>query len=127
MVYGNQGLAHSQGRRLGEIHPHQHRPDQPGGIGHRHRVQILPGQSHVQQRLIRQGVNGLDVLAGGNLRHHAAIEPVQVHLRGDAVRQHLPSVPDDGHGGFVAGGFHSENIQISHSFLRMSASSRGSR
>jgi hypothetical protein len=46
------------------------------------------------------------MLTGGDLRHHAAIDPVQIHLRSDAVAEHFPTIPDDGYGGFIAGGFY---------------------
>ena len=125
VVHRNQGLAHGQRCRLGKIHANQHRADKPRCIGNSYRIDILPCQIGIFQRLLRQSVNCLNMLSGGNLRHHAAVDPVQVHLRGDAVRQHLPPIPDDGYSGFITGGFHSQNIHISHSFPRMSAFSLG--
>ena len=125
VMHGNQWLAHGQRRRFGKIHTYQHRADEAGSIGHGYSVDVLPGQAGIFQCLLRQTVNGLNVLPRGDFRHNAAVDPVQVHLRCDAVRQHLPSIPDDGHGGFVTRGFNCQNIQISHSFPRMRAFSLG--
>ena len=101
MVDRDQGLAHGHGRSLGKIHTHQHGADEAGGIGHRHGIDIIPGQLCPFQRLIRQTVDGFNVLSGGDLRHDTAVDPVQIHLGGDAVTEHFPSVTDDGHGGFI--------------------------
>ena len=101
----DQRLPQGQSGGFGEIHPHQHRTDEARRVGHGHGVDFLPGKLRLLQRLIREAVNGLDVLAGGNLRYHASVDPVQVHLGGNAVAQDLPSVPDNGHSGFIAGGF----------------------
>ena len=125
MVHRNQRLAHGQRRRLGKVHTHQHRADEAGGIGHGNCVNVPPGQAGFAQRLLSQTVNRFNVLPGGDLRHYAAVNPVQVHLGGDAVRQHLPPIPDDGDGGFIAGGFYRKNVQISHSFPRIRAFSLG--
>ena len=125
MVHGNQRLPQGQRCRLGKIHANQHCANETRSIGNGYRVDILPCQTGICQRLLRQSVNGLDVLSGGNLRHHAAVDPVQIHLRGDAVCQYLPPVPDDGYSGFITGGFNCQNVQISHSFPRMRAFSFG--
>jgi hypothetical protein len=46
------------------------------------------------------------MLPGGDLRHDTAIDPVELHLRGDTIAEDLPSVPDDGNGSLIAGGFY---------------------
>ena len=127
VVHRDQGLVHGEGSGFREVHAHQHGANQPRGIGHGHGINVVPGQARVDERLVSQAVNGLDVLPGGNLRHHTAIEPVQVHLGGNAVRQHLPAVSDNGNGSLITGGLHRQNIHKLHSFRRISASSLGLR
>ena len=104
VMHRNQRHAQGEGCCLGEVYPHQHRADQSGGIGDRHRVDVLPGQLRGLQGLIRQGIDGLNVLPGGDFRHHAAVDFVDVHLGGDTVRQNGPPVDHNGHSGLVAGG-----------------------
>ena len=86
VVDGDQRLAQGVGRRLGEVDPHQHGTDEPRSIGNGYSVQVGPGQACVGKGLICQAIDGLNVLPGGDFRHNAAIEPVQVHLGGNAVR-----------------------------------------
>ena len=112
VMHRNQGNIQRHGRGLGEVHTHQHRADEARGIGHRHSVNILPGQSRLGQRLIGKAIDGLDVLAAGDLRHHAAIFPVKGHLGGDAVAKNLPSILYDGHGSLVTARFHSQNVHF---------------
>ena len=127
MVHRNEGLIERQGSCLGKVDTHQHCANKTRSIGHRYGIDILSGQPRLHQRLVCQGVDGFHVLAGCNFRHNAAVNAVQLHLRCDAICQHLPSVPDDGNSGFVAGGFHCQDIQTTHSFLRINAPSLGFR
>ena len=61
------------------------------------------------QRLLGKTVDGLNMLARGDLRHNAAVFAVQRHLRGDAVRQDASSVLHNGDGGLVAGGLNGKD------------------
>ena len=106
VVDGDQGDSQGIGHGLGKIHPHQHRADEAGGIGHRHGVNILPSQVRLGQGLVGQAGNHLDVFPGGQFRHHAAVYFVHLHRGGDAVGQDLPAVLHQGHCRLVAGGFH---------------------
>ena len=127
MVDRDQRHPQGIGHRLGKAHPHQHRANEPRGIGDGNAVHILPLQPRPDQGLVRQAVNGLDVLTGRNFRHHAPVNPVQIHLGGDAVCENPPSVLHQGHSGLVAGGFHGHQYHKSHSFRRISPSSLGDR
>ena len=127
VVHWNQGHIQGQGSSLGKVHPHQHRANEPRGIGDGNAVHILPLQPRPDQSLVRQAVNGLDVLTGRNFRHHAPVNPVQIHLGGDAVCENPPSVLHQGHSSLVAGGFHGHQYHKSHSFRRISPSSLGDR
>ena len=107
VVDRDQRHAQRIGHGLGEADPHQHGADEAGGIGDGHGVHVALGEPGIGQRLIRQTGNGLHVLAGGDLRHHAAVQRLFLHAGGDDVAQQLPSVLHKGCGGLVAGGFDS--------------------
>ena len=128
VVHRDQGNPQGVGGGLGEADPHQHRADEARGIRHRHGVDVLPGQARIPQSLIRQTGNGLHMLAGGDLRHHAAVQGVHVRLGQDGVRQHRPPVPHHRRGSLVAGGFKGQNVHLLSSpkvRVRIRASSRG--
>ena len=67
-------------RRLREIHADQNRTNEPRRIRHGNRVQVLARKAACYERLIRQTVNRLNMLARRNFRHHAAVELVKLHL-----------------------------------------------
>ena len=104
VVDGDEGQVQGQRRPLGEVDPHQHRPDEAGGVGDGDGVQVTFGQPGVEDGLVRQPGNCLHMLPGGDLRHHAAVDGVHLDLGGHAAGQHRPPVPDHGGGGVVAGG-----------------------
>ena len=56
-------LAGREGKAFGVIDPHQQGADQPRRVGDGDGVDVLPGQVRLVKRRIRQGVDGLDVLA----------------------------------------------------------------
>ena len=97
----------SIGHRLSKVHTHQQGADEAGGVGHRYRVNVAPGDSRLLEGLVSQAGNGLDVLAGGNLGYHAAVDGVHIRLGGDGVGQDGAAVLHYRHGGLVTGGFNS--------------------
>ena len=105
MVDGNERFVQCQRRRLRKIHADEQRADQPRRIGHRKRVDLTAGDLCLRKRLLRKSVNRLNVLSRRDLRHNTAVNAVQRHLRGDAVRQHLTPVAHKGDRRLVAGGF----------------------
>ena len=68
---------------------------------------LITGKSRLHQGLIRKTVNGLDVLSGRDLRNDTAIDPMEFHLRGNAVAEYFPTVADNGNSSLITGGFHS--------------------
>ena len=104
MVHRDQRTVQRHGRPLGKVHPHQHRPDEPRGVGNRNGIQLSLGQARLGYRLFRQSGNRLHMLPGGDLRHHAPIDGVHLDLRCNTVGQHRPSVPDHRGSGLVTGG-----------------------
>ena len=117
MVDRDQGHPQTVGHRLGEAKTHQHCADEARCVGHRHGVDICPGAAGVSQRLFCQGGNGLHVLPGGDLRHHAAVQGVEVRLGCNGVGQDLAAVLHHRHGGLVAGGFKSQYLHMSRHFF----------
>ena len=105
MVDRNQRDLQSHGRRLGEVDAHQHRTDKARRIGDTDGINVLPGNARRLQCLIGQTIDGFDMLAGGDFRHHAAVGLMDGHLRRDTVGQHRPAIPDHSHRRLVAGGF----------------------
>ena len=75
--------------------------------GHGNSINILAGQICSLQSLVSQSIDGLDVLTRCDLRNNTAIDPVQVHLGGNAIGEHLTTVLHNGNGGFIARRFHS--------------------
>ena len=87
MVHRDQRNAQRPRGGFGEADAHQHRTDQARRVGDGHRVNIPLCQSRVAQRLIRQSGDGLYMLAGRDLRHHAAVQGVHVRLGENGVGQ----------------------------------------
>ena len=105
VVDGDQGHPQTVGHRLGEGHPHQQRPDEAGGVGHGHGVDVLPGDARLADGLVGQAGDGLHMLAGGDLGHHAAVDGVHVRRGGDDRGQDGAAVLYHSGGGLVTGGF----------------------
>ena len=130
-MHGNERHVQRIGRGLGKVQPYEHRADETGGVGRGHGVDVFFLDARLLERLIGQRGDGLDVLTRRDLRHDAAVERVQVGLRRDGVGENFSSVLDDRDGGFVAGGFKSEDLHAfaspfaMNSFVMMMASSFG--
>ena len=83
MAIGMDGGPENINRERLRIHEHFQGPfgfGSPDDAEGWDRVQIGAGAVRPLQRLVRQAVNRLYVLSGGQLRHHAAVELVQLHL-----------------------------------------------
>ncbi len=105
MVDRDQRLPHSQGGAFGEVHRHQEGSDEAGAVGHGDGVDLLPGDPRLRQSPVRQGGDGLHMLPGGDFRHHAAVEGVNVHLGQDGVGADDAAILHHGGGGLITGGF----------------------
>jgi hypothetical protein len=117
MVHRDQRYPQSIGRRFGEVDPHQQRTDEAGGVGDRHGVDVRPGQPRPGQGLVGQAGDGLHVLAGGDLRHHAAVDGVHIRLGGNHIGQHGAAVPHHRRRSLVTRGFKGQDIHPNQSFL----------
>ena len=95
-----------RGREADEQRPDQARP-------RRGRDEPDFGQSHsgLRERLLEHRGQVLQMRAGRQLRHDAAVARVRPHLRGDDVGSDRPVVAEYGHRGLVAGGLDAEDDQ----------------
>ena len=80
VVHRNQRFSGGKGQALGEVHPHQQRTDQARRIGDGDGVHVGKTCPRVPQGLLHHAVDALHVAAGGDLRHHAAVNGVHIHL-----------------------------------------------
>ena len=112
MVHRDEGDSQGQGTGLGEVHPHQHRADESGGIGHGHGIDLLPADARRFNGLLGQDGDGLHMAAGGDLRHNAAVDGMELSLGKDLIGQNPSAVLHNGNGGFITGGFKSKYFQV---------------
>ena len=103
MVHRDEGLLSRIGKALGEVHPHQHRADEPRRKGDGNAVQVRGGQLCLVQRGLHRGADVLDVAAAGNFRHNAAVKRLFRHAGGHHVADELSPVLHHRGGGLVAG------------------------
>jgi hypothetical protein len=76
MIHADQRQAQRPRQGLGRAGPDQQRPDEPGAVADRHRVEIAVLQACPAERLTHDGNDPLEVGAAGDLRHHARVAPV---------------------------------------------------
>ena len=114
VVYPQHRLAQRRAQGAGHARPHQQRPGQTGATGEGDHVKI--GQSHlgIGQHLLGQRQHPANVVAAGQLRHHAAIGAVHLNLAvqtvGQQLRQATPSGhTHQGHAGFVTRRFNTQD------------------
>ena len=96
---------------LGEVDADQQRADQPRCRRDRDPVEVGKRHAGVRQRLVHHPRDRLRVAAARDLRHHAAVELMFLHLRRDHVAAHGAAVGHHRGGGLVTGGFNAEYIQ----------------
>jgi hypothetical protein len=90
------------GQRLRGRDADQQGADQAGALRDGHELGVVERRARALERVVDDGVDQLEVVARGDLRHHAA-EPSVHALRGDDVGPHLAVEADDGGAGVVAG------------------------
>jgi hypothetical protein len=73
VVDGDQRQAAGQRHRLAEAQAHHDAADQAGAGGRGHPVEIIPADARVGHRPGDDAVDGVDVGARRDLRHHAAV------------------------------------------------------
>ena len=83
MVDGDQRQAGGKGQRLGVGDAHQQRAGKSGAAGDGDGVQVGEGDAGLGERGPDHGDDGAQMLAAGQLRHHAAVARVCGDLRGN--------------------------------------------
>ena len=116
VVDGYERHAEPEGEALRKVDADEQRADEPGRERDGDGVYVGAGQPRDGERAVRELVDDLDVAAGGNLGHDAAVHGVEVGLGEDLVGQHFAAVADKGDGGFVTGGFNGENYHSCTSY-----------
>ncbi len=80
------------GQPLGGRHADQQRADEPWPLRDRDELDVVQPHPGAGERVVDDGVDELEVMARGDLRHHAAVAVVHA-LRGDDVGADLPRPP----------------------------------
>ena len=75
------------------------------GAGDGNGIDVVQRHVCLRECFTGQSADRFRVTAGCDFRHHTAIDPVQLHLGGNAVAEDFSAIPDDGYGSLVAGGF----------------------
>ena len=114
VVYAQHRFVQRQPQSASDARTHQQRTGQTGATGEGDHVKI--GQSHlgIGQHLLGQRQHPANVVATGQLRHHAAIGAVHFNLAvqpvGQQLRQATPSGhTHQGHAGFVTRRFNTQD------------------
>ena len=103
----DQGDAGGKGKALGFGYADQKRPHQARSVGDRDGVHVGKGLPCRGKGLLYHLVDPLRMFSGGDLRHHAPVEGMDVDLGRDDVGKDLSSVHHHRRGGLVAAGFYS--------------------
>ncbi len=118
MVHRDERLAGGQRDRLRRGEPDDDTADQPRPGRGGDAVEIAQGDAGFRQRALDDAVQHLDMGAGGDFRHHAAIGRMVVDLREHHIRQYLAdaalTAAHHRRGGFVAGGLDTEQEEVTH-------------
>ena len=102
VIHGDQRLAQRLRQHFAVRDADQQRAHQPRTARHRDRVQILQRDSGLLQRFAHHRNDLTQVFARGQLRHHAAIFPVNRDLRCDDAGENRIAARDYGSGSLVA-------------------------
>ena len=112
VVHGDQGLACGIAQALHAADAGEQRAHQPRAVGDGEGIHVSKAHVRLPQGLIHHPVAGLHMGAAGDLRHHAAIEGVEVDLAEHHIGDDPPPVLDNGGGGLVAGGFQGQDAHM---------------
>ena len=116
VVDGHERHIPHQGQRLGCAHSHQQRADKAGAGGSGHRLHIVVAETGFDHRLGHHRGEQLHMGPTGDLRDHAAVAGVQIHLAADHRRKNGGGARDHGRRGFVTRGLDAQDD--GGSFLR---------
>src|SRR5713101_1920876 len=109
MIHRDEWLTEFEGKDLAVRDADQQRADQSGPLRHADGVDFGEGKSRLRECFANDWNDLPQMLARGQLGNYPSIFAMDVHLRGDHDGQNVAAIGDDGCGGFVAGGFDSED------------------
>jgi len=109
VIHGDERLAQREGERFGIGDADQQRACEAGAFGDGDGVQVGEADSSAGDGLTHDGNDVAQVLARGQLRHHATVDGVHGHLRSDYIRKRLRTGAHHGGCGLVAGAFNAED------------------
>ena len=98
-----------QGQRLGEGAADEQRAGQSRTARVGHRIDVGQRFSGLFQRRPQQGYDAANMVARGELGHHAAVVGMHRHLRMQVVREQAGRAVVERQAGLVAGGFDTED------------------
>lgn len=110
MMNGIEGFLMCEGECAGGESADKKRAIEAGSVGDGDGVNLIYGESGIFEGLVDDGVDGLDVGAGGEFRDDAAVFAHQIGGRGNDVAFDGAAICYDGSASVVAGGFDTENI-----------------
>ncbi len=109
VIHGNQRKMIRKSECLGVSDAHQERSGKARAGGDSDGIEIGKRKVRLGQRSANHGNDGAEMLAAGQLRHHAAVTRVRRDLRGDHGGNGARATLHDRRGSFVAGAFNAEN------------------
>ena len=108
-MHADRGQAERPGQAASEASTDQQRAGQPWSFGVGHRIHIGQWYAGLLQRAVQQWQQAADVIARGQLRHHAAIGVMQGHLRMQRMREQAALAVIERQAGFVARALYPED------------------
>ena len=108
------GRSWTQARALAKLIPTSSEPARPGSVGHRDRVDVVPGRAGIGPGLVEDRGDPAQVRACRDLGHDPAGRGMERDLRGDHVGEDPPAIVDERDAGLVARRFDGEDEPAAH-------------
>ncbi len=86
--------------------------DEAWRVGDGDSVNILPIKFGIRKSLMKDGIDGFDVRAGGDFWNNASVSSMDIDLRDDDIGKNAVSVLDDGGRSFVTRTLDAKNAHI---------------
>ena len=115
MIHADQRLSERERENLAVRHSNKQRPNQSRSVRHGHGVHILQRNVRLLDCFANDRNDLPQMLARGELRHHAAVLAVNLRLRRDHARKDSPAIGYDRRRRLVAGRFNAQDQM----FVRM--------
>ena len=116
VVHAQNRLAQGRTQRTSHTGPHQQGPRQARPTGEGHHIHVLQRLARCLQHLLGQRQHATNMVAAGQLRHHATIGLVHLDLAVKRMRQQhrqvRPTDPYQRHPGFVTRGLNTQHTVV---------------